>query len=124
MRFADRPGWRLPEMPELHALGTDPIARGLVSRGILYPCQAIFFSPSLPVQPFRIVEDRGIVVRDGITRTEYAMLAGLMQVVQRIDGSAPVRYLTDAEVADALSADAHRYRALMETTSGVASGVA
>jgi rhamnose utilization protein RhaD (predicted bifunctional aldolase and dehydrogenase) len=110
-----RSGWRLPDMAELHALGTDAVSRELVSNGTLYPGQAIFFGASGAPSPFRIVEDSGIVVNEKMTRAERAMLTGLMQVVQRIDRSAPVRYLTEAEVAHVLNADAYGYRALMET---------
>jgi rhamnose utilization protein RhaD (predicted bifunctional aldolase and dehydrogenase) len=111
IRLTDRSEWCLPDMEELHALGTDPVSRRLISKGTLYPCQAIFFGAT---RPFRIVEDSGIVVNEKMTRAECAMLAGLMQVAQRVDGKAPIRYLTEQEVAHVLSADAYRYRALME----------
>jgi rhamnose utilization protein RhaD (predicted bifunctional aldolase and dehydrogenase) len=117
-RVAERSEWRLPETDDLHALGSDPLSRKLVSKGILYPCQAIFLGPT-PAEraakaPFRIVADSGIVVSEKITRAERAILGGLMQVARRVDCSAPIRYLTESEVAHVLNADAYRYRALME----------
>ncbi len=124
--------WRLPETDELHALGTDPSSRHILSRGILYPCQAVFLgqrTPLLPVfsptavepgergherPPFCVVEGRGVVIGEWMTRTQYAVLRGMGQVVQRIDRSAPIRHLTGAEVSSLLSVDAHRYRQCAE----------
>jgi hypothetical protein len=40
------------------------------------------------------------------------MLLGLAQVVQRISAAAPLRYLTEAEVAGVLSHGTSRYREL------------
>jgi rhamnose utilization protein RhaD (predicted bifunctional aldolase and dehydrogenase) len=114
-RLTGRSEWRLPAAEELHALGTDEVSRRLISNGVLYPCQAIFLGSNASSERFQTVKGAGIVVKETMTRTEYAMLAGLMQVAQRIDESAPVRYLTDAEVAHVLNADAYHYRALMET---------
>jgi hypothetical protein len=43
---------------------------------------------------------------------EIAMLSGLAQVVQRIGATAPIRYLTEGEVAASSSTAAYRYREL------------
>jgi hypothetical protein len=103
--------WRLPGLIALHALGTDPTSQRILKKGVLYPCQAIFLGRTAPLvpcsvlfsevrdrieqhrdRPFLIVEGRGVLISEGITRTECAMLAGLTQVLQRIGASAPVRY--------------------------------
>jgi rhamnose utilization protein RhaD (predicted bifunctional aldolase and dehydrogenase) len=121
--------WDIPEDDDIHGLGTDPIARKIVSEGILYPCQAIFsrnrgLDAFQPVphgsyrngcymkacdQPFLILEGCGVLVSRDISPAGIAMLSGLAQVVQRISASDPIRYLQDADIA-ALSPEAvHRY---------------
>jgi rhamnose utilization protein RhaD (predicted bifunctional aldolase and dehydrogenase) len=131
MQFAGTSGWRLPEDPSVHALGTDAWSGNVLSRGVLYPCQAIFLSPQMRVVPrsflgdsqpqttnsFLIVEGAGVVVNDGMTVTAFATLTGLAQVLQRIDGAAPIRYLDEPEVESVMSVDTHRYRELVETNS-------
>ncbi len=47
-----------------------------------------------------------------MTPAEIAMLSGLAQVVQRVGRSAPLRYLTEDEVAASSSTAAYRYREL------------
>jgi len=47
-----------------------------------------------------------------MTSAECAVLRGLAQVAQRISESAPVRYLTEAEIGSGLNIDAYRYREL------------
>ena len=105
IRLTDCTEWRLPDVEELHALGTDPVSRRIVSAGTLYPCQALFFGRR---KRFLIVDGCGIVVHENITPAETAMLAGLMEVAQRIAPGAPLRYLTESEVAAVLSADVYR----------------
>ena len=63
-------------------------------------------------RPFLILEGRGVVVGNTMTPAERAMISGLAQVVQRIVASAPLRYLTRAEVAGSSSMVANRYREL------------
>jgi rhamnose utilization protein RhaD (predicted bifunctional aldolase and dehydrogenase) len=124
--------WDLPDDDGVHALGTDLISQVILRGGLLYPCQAIFsdsrtselFRPiSYPDpgshwhcayshRPFLIIEGRGVLVSRCMPPAELAMLSGLAQVVQRISASAPLRYLTDAEVADISSQVANRYREL------------
>ena len=128
------PQCRLPETTDVHILATDAISRRMLRGGVLYPCQAVFLgaptpllpnSAALPLAmerfeseygrpPFWIVEERGVAISEGMARTQYAVLSGLMQVVQRIEASAAIRYITDAELADLLSADAYRYRQSVE----------
>jgi len=136
MRLTGTSGWRLPDDPSVHALGTDAWSATVLSGGVLYPCQAIFLSPRMRVMPrsilsdspaddlpaemrnpFLIVEGAGVVVNDRMTGPASATLTGLAQVLQRIDDSAPIRYLDEPEVESVMSADTYRYRELVETNS-------
>jgi hypothetical protein len=115
--------WRLPEDDCIHALAMDPLSREIVSRGVLYPCQAIFLSsnvrsiprsvfadsvktpsPGLAKDPFLIVEGTGVAVSERIKDSVYATLVGLALVVQRLDRSAPIRYLDEREIRGVLEA--------------------
>lgn len=130
-RLTETSGWRLPDDPSVHALGTDAWSATVLSGGVLYPCQAIFLSPRMRVMPrsilndsrtetanpFLIVEGAGVVVSDRMTCPASATLTGLAQVLQRIDDSAPIRYLDEPEVEGVMSADTYRYRELVETNS-------
>jgi len=131
--------WRLPEMEALHALGTDATSRRILRGGVLYPCQAIFLGQPAPMmpcsvpvsdvrdgvggqyvhRPFLIVEGSGVMLSQKITRAELAVLSGLVAVVQRIGPTAPVRYLTQSDVAGVLSGDGVRYRASAENNQSV-----
>jgi rhamnose utilization protein RhaD (predicted bifunctional aldolase and dehydrogenase) len=108
--------WQLPDNDEIHALGTDPTSRKIVSEGILFPCQMIFsggrglqaFQPvsygwQLDLHdgnpPFLIIAKCGVLVSTDIGPAGLAMLSGLANVVQRLSPSAPIRYLTEAEIA-------------------------
>jgi rhamnose utilization protein RhaD (predicted bifunctional aldolase and dehydrogenase) len=131
MRLTGTSGWRLPYDPSVHALGTDAWSATVLSGGVLYPCQAIFLSPRMRVMPrsvlsdlpadttnpFLIVEGAGVLVNDRMTGPASATLTGLAQVLQRIDDSAPIRYLDEPEVESIMSADTYRYRELVETNS-------
>jgi rhamnose utilization protein RhaD (predicted bifunctional aldolase and dehydrogenase) len=128
-RIADGSSWDLPDDDEVHALGTDPISRGVLSGGLLYPCQSIF-SPSMPglfhsvpcpdpkdhsesrycTRPFLIIDGCGVIVRRGMTPAQRAIMSGLARVIQRISSCAPLRYLSEEEVANNSSTVASRYR--------------
>ena len=66
----------------------------------------------MPFAVVTLVKERGVLLSRIMTPAEIAMLSGLAQVVQRIDPSAPLRYLTEAEVAAGASTAAYRYREL------------
>jgi len=123
--------WDLPDDDAVHSLGTDTVSQRILVEGPLYPCQAIFSDfkkelfgpipypgPRDPWQnryrdrPFLIVEGRGVMIRRSMPRAELAMISGLSQVVQRLSASAPLRYLTEAEVAEISSEATNRYRKL------------
>jgi rhamnose utilization protein RhaD (predicted bifunctional aldolase and dehydrogenase) len=118
--------WQLPDDDGIHALGTDPVSRKIVSEGILFPCQAIFsggrgLEAFRPVSccrqrefrdgnpPFLIIEKGGVLVSADISPAGLAMLSGLAHVVQRLGPSAPIRYLTQAEIAGFSPQAVHRY---------------
>ena len=118
--LADGSSWVLPEDDEVHALGTDAISRGILSGGLLHPCQSIFSPSSTPrlfrsvscpdprdqsenrycTRPFLIIEGCGVIVRRTMSTAQRAMMSGLARVIQRISSSAPIRYLADEEVAN------------------------
>jgi len=116
--------WSLPDNDAIHALATDPLSRSILEGGFLYPCQAMFAdartpelfhavnAPDVMGRPFLMVKERGVLLSRIMTPAEIAMLSGLAQVVQRIDPSAPLRYLTEDEVAASSSTAAYRYREL------------
>jgi rhamnose utilization protein RhaD (predicted bifunctional aldolase and dehydrogenase) len=132
------PRWRLPETGQLHALGIDAVSRKILRGGILYPCQAVFLGTRVPFVPaslpipkmiehcesdsdnpcFSIIEGRGVIVSREMTKTQQAILDGLFHVVQRIDESAPIRYVSDDELDSLLSEDAHGYRQCAELGAG------
>ncbi len=125
--------WRLPNVEALHALGTDAISRRIAEAGVLYPCQAIFLGRALPLvpcsmplsavahgmhgisasSPFLVVEGSGVLIHENITRAECDTLNGFVEVVQRIATSAPIQYLTEQEVNNALGADGQHYKAVV-----------
>lgn len=124
--------WELPECEEVHALGTDVVSRTILAGGILYPCQTVFAGSGTlalfhPVphrdagdrrlsryrgRPFLVMERCGVVVNRSAGPAERAMISGLARVVQRLSASAPINYLTEADVASISSQGAHRYREL------------
>ena len=127
--FAAEAPWAVPDDDAIHALATDPVSRRILEGGFLYPCQAIFSDASTPElfratpaadgmleseerRPFLIIEGRGVVINRTMTLAETAMLCGLVQVVQRIGPAAPLRYLTETEVAAGSTTATYRYREL------------
>ncbi|HXA65290.1 MAG TPA: class II aldolase/adducin family protein [Bryobacteraceae bacterium] len=134
--IADRWSWDLPDDDNVHALGTDPVSRSILSGGLLYPCQAIFSNASsaelfrsIPSaepggreenlfrsRPFLIVQERGVIFSAAMTSAERSMINGLAQVIQRIGANAPVRYLSEVELSDIAGMLAHRYRELANTS--------
>jgi rhamnose utilization protein RhaD (predicted bifunctional aldolase and dehydrogenase) len=126
--------WKLPESEDLHTLATDEVSRRILAGGVLYPCQAMFLGTKVEAMPdcvflpdgldqfeherdipaFGIVEGRGIVTNRKLTASQRCVLNGLLQVVQRIDAAAPIRYLSDTEVLTLLNEDAHNYQLCTE----------
>ncbi|MFZ3217057.1 MAG: class II aldolase/adducin family protein [Candidatus Acidiferrales bacterium] len=122
--------WRFPILESLHALGTDPVSLRILQSGILYPCQAVFLGATIPLlpsgcvttdstgcsnagdttRPFIVVEGSGVLVNENISTAERATLAALLEVVQRTEESAPLRYLTRAEITKVLTEYATTYK--------------
>ncbi len=116
------PGWCLPEEKTIHTLGTDGNSRRVVVGGILYPCQAVMLGGILPIlmrgvsfsrakrkvvrfgtwSPVLIVERCGVLVREDMTPDQFAALRGYVEIVRRIETSAPIRYLTSLEIKNLL----------------------
>jgi rhamnose utilization protein RhaD (predicted bifunctional aldolase and dehydrogenase) len=127
-RITGESAWRLPEAPEIHAFGTDPTVHRIVRGGILYPCQRIFLTPrarsfSADVdgneircldEPFVIINKAGTLLRKGLGAAELAILVGLAEILLRIPESAPVRYLSGAEIQDLSSANVYNYTELSQ----------
>jgi rhamnose utilization protein RhaD (predicted bifunctional aldolase and dehydrogenase) len=132
MEISEDSPWDLPDDDGVHALGTDVISQGNLAAGLLYPCQVIFSDSRTPElfrpipypdsgdhwrsrycdRPFLIIEGRGVLVSRSMTPAGLAMISGLAQVVQRLGASAPLRYLTEAEIAGISSQVAYHYREL------------
>lgn len=116
-RIADGSPWILPVNPALHALGTDPVSRRILSGGFLFPCQSTAVKSSRPrlfrpVQcqglanrckgrfggrPFLIVESAGMLVKEILTPAGLSMLNGLVEVLQRASPTAPIQYLPEMD---------------------------
>ena len=120
LQAAHRLAYVLPEDEIVHALATDPTSQSILSQGILFPCQSIFSNSLTPnlfravslmesgkhqnrrsvMRPFLIIEGCGVLIRRDMTTMQRAIMSGLAQVLQRIDPSAPIRYLTDEQAQD------------------------
>lgn len=127
--LASAGGWQIPADDAIHALAIDPAAVRILAGGLLYPCQAIF-SHARTAELFRAIAqphngaelqaDRqlipiaqlGVLVNRAAEPADLAMLAGLAQVVLRLPADAPIRYLTEADLAGLSSEAAARYRGL------------
>jgi rhamnose utilization protein RhaD (predicted bifunctional aldolase and dehydrogenase) len=124
--------WGLPDDDSVHSLGTDPVSREIIAGGLLCPCQAVFSGAgaaacfrTVPApaegddwhnryrdRTFLIIEGRGVIINRSASRAELAMISGLAQVVQRLSAAAPLRYLTDSEMACISGEATDRYRRL------------
>ena len=124
--------WDLPDDDQVHALGTDATSQAILSGGLLYPCQAIFSNARTPDlfkpipyphsrdeslrqycnRPFLIIGGRGVLISRAMTPAELAMISGLAQIVQRVNASTSLRYLSEAEVATSCNMTGSRYREL------------
>ena len=80
---------------------SDSVTARILQGGVLFPCQAMF----LGTKPLLLTDS----LRDTLTDIQGSVLTGLLQVVGRIDESAPIRYLTETEIADLLCRDIHGY---------------
>jgi rhamnose utilization protein RhaD (predicted bifunctional aldolase and dehydrogenase) len=122
--------WQFPDIDSLHALGTDEVTLRILKGGVLYPCQAIFLGHTIPLlppavaasdwvnpfdgtdatPPFVAVERIGVMLHEKVTGAERATLLGLVEVTQRTEPSAILRYLEPEELADVLRVGSHSYK--------------
>ena len=56
-----------------------------------------------------MIEGRGVIVKKDINSSQRAIMSGLAQVVQRINTSAPIHYLSDEQVEYSARTIASRY---------------
>jgi hypothetical protein len=81
-------------------LSEDVLSRHILSGGYLYPCHALFLRRFGPAA-------MALAPSDDFTPETAAALKGLAEVVARIPGSAPVRYLTLSEIDELLAANVY-----------------
>ncbi len=136
--LAHSSGWCVPENSEVHALGTDPVSRTIVTGGTLYPCHGLFLGPAAAqmddtgrapeaasayedrhgVSPTTIVVNgQGVLVSQRMTVAKTEVLSGLIQVIQRIPAGARIRYMSAPEVDEVFTAAAYHYRQQVEASS-------
>ena len=127
-RLAGGGCWQVPQDAALHSPGTDPISRRILSRGVLYPCQAIFLTTQARLfpesvdprilanlnEPFVMIEEAGVLVRLHSSSAESATLDGLVRVLQRIPEGAAVQYITREQIHAVLRANSYRDPEIME----------
>ncbi len=123
-RWAIATDYRLPDADIVHSLGTDAISTALVSRGILYPCQALFLGRRPCLVPVRgsteqtiheyrtttgvspralLIEGNGVLVAKDLTQSAKEILAGLAEVVRRLTETAGIKYLSQRRVNQVLN---------------------
>jgi ribulose-5-phosphate 4-epimerase/fuculose-1-phosphate aldolase len=133
--------WQFPDTDLMHALGTDAASQKILKGGVLYPCQAIFLGPTMPLVPptavisdftersngqagspaFVAIEGSGVLLNEKMTSAERATLIGLVQVALRTEGSRPLRYLKAAEIMAVLGQGARGYRQVLVTETNARS---
>jgi ribulose-5-phosphate 4-epimerase/fuculose-1-phosphate aldolase len=114
-------GWVSPRNELIHALEMDELSRAILEGGTLYPCQAVYLgnktperavsreasqspaNPALSSSCFAPIKNMGVLVASTATETELATLAALTEVTLRTPKSAPIRYLSEAEICGVLA---------------------
>ena len=127
--LVDGSSWGLPDDDAVHALGIDVASQAILSGGILFPCQSMFSNSTsreifqavqypcsmdqcdrlYRTRPFLMIEGRGVIIKKTMNSSQLAMMSGLAQVVQRINSSVPIHYLSDEEVEYSARTIAPRY---------------
>ncbi|MEJ6394819.1 class II aldolase/adducin family protein [Gymnodinialimonas sp. 2305UL16-5] len=97
-------------------MATDAKTTALATAGSYYPDHVVFLGPALPradhdgAPPAILVEGRGVLIRDGATGSQLAMLRCLSDLLARLpEGWAPEAIGPEAE-AELLNWDAEKYR--------------
>jgi rhamnose utilization protein RhaD (predicted bifunctional aldolase and dehydrogenase) len=116
--------WRKPETSALDGftwseyswLGQNERAMQLALNGTYYPDHVVFLGPALPEQendatpPAILIRGQGVLIRDGATSSQLAMLRCLCDVLSSLPSEWTVDPIgTDAE-AELLNWDAEKYR--------------
>ncbi len=89
---------RLAVPPRSQPNESDSVSSRILQRGILVPCQILITALDC----------------DEMTDCQRAIFHGIEQVARRIDDRAPIRYLSDSEIADLIRQDIHGYLARAE----------
>jgi rhamnose utilization protein RhaD (predicted bifunctional aldolase and dehydrogenase) len=139
--MARESAYHVPTEPEVHWLGTDAFSLSILAEGTIFPCHTLFLGPATAeCEPFEsvsaaaeryerrygtlpstiAVRGKGLLVTDEMSITQMQVLIGLAQVIQRIQGDAPVRFLTEEESAELLNTAAYRYRENVEARAALA----
>jgi ribulose-5-phosphate 4-epimerase/fuculose-1-phosphate aldolase len=93
-------------------LSEDSLSRHILSGGYLYPCHALFLPGFGPCPRANASELK-------FTPEAAAALNGLAEVISRLPGSAPLRYLTLSEVDELVATNAYHAAQLQDTTSAI-----
>ena len=127
-KLAASSDFRLPHTSVVHSLALDEWSTEVVSKGILYPCQAMFLghrpcivSSCRPISvlakeyqdqngfrpPALLIRSRGVLVAKDLTDAESEMLIGLSQVARRLPRGVNISYLSERRVKHVLNSGAY-----------------
>ena len=93
-------------------MSEDPLSRHILSGGYLYPCHALFLPGFGPSPMANATEVK-------FTAEAAAALKGLAEVISRVPGSAPLRYLTLSEVDELVAANVYHSSATARRSSAI-----
>ncbi|TPK45823.1 MULTISPECIES: class II aldolase/adducin family protein [unclassified Mesorhizobium] len=133
--LAANSGYRLPVDTEAHAVAIDPDSRRMASGGSLYPDHVIFLGKGSVVaapgedvaavvrrrgaQPLSILfPGLGVLMRANASAGADAMQRCLADVTARVDVTATLNYLTEAENDELVNWDAEQYRQKLNASGG------
>lgn len=104
-------------------IATDPAARALATAGSYYPDHVVFLGPALPLldhdgmPPAVIVSGTGVMIRDGATPSQIAMLRCLSDVLSRLPADWTAEAIGAEAEASLLNWDAEKYRQALAARS-------
>ena len=131
LALAEGTGYGPSQCDEGHEIATDADSLTIAVQGSLYPDHVVFLGPGAVVLPqgvamgewlsarrgkgredpaMVLVEDVGLLVRGNLASGGVAMVHCLALVLQRIQASATINYLSPEEEQDLLGWDAETYR--------------
>lgn len=97
-------------------LGADPRAYAMATAGTYYPDHVVFLGPALPSRdhdgapPVILVEGQGVLIRDGATASQKAMLQCAFNVLSRMPADWTPQPISEVAEAELLNWDAEKYR--------------